>query len=151
MKDPLKPLVLFGIHCFTTLALSFKSPSSQRSNWNDAQTRQDPGVFLSSAKRIYVFATPFSLCESIIKELSKRREFQRLGLTISRDMNETDLWLQVRQGWFTMYDYDVIDPKTRLVLASVKLSSLDGTVARKVAKRFMKQMVKARAGGVPSH
>jgi hypothetical protein len=43
-----------------------------------------------------------------------------------------------------MYVYTAIDARTSIIVASGKLSSLGGTVAGKVAKRFLKEMVRAR-------
>jgi hypothetical protein len=45
----------------------------------------------------------------------------------------------------TKYVYTAIDPRANIVVASGKLSSLGGTVAGKVAKRFLKEVMKARA------
>jgi hypothetical protein len=44
-----------------------------------------------------------------------------------------------------MYVYTAIDPRTSIVVATGKLSLVGGTVAGKVAKRFLKQIVKARS------
>src|SRR5260370_17724599 len=45
-----------------------------------------------------------------------------------------------RHDLFTIYVFTVVDAKTGVVLLSGKLSSLGGTVAGKVAKRFVKEM-----------
>jgi hypothetical protein len=60
---------------------------------------------------------------------------------ITRDITIADLPLELRTT-LTQYDYLVIDRSTRLVVVSGKLSALDGKAAKKVAQRFMKQMVK---------
>ena len=104
-------------------------------------------VSLRSAKLIYVLATPFALQESVIKELSKRSDFQRLGLMITRDITNADLKLNLRQHkLLDLYIYDAVDRRTDLTVASEKVTSFTGSVAKKVARSFMKQMVKARAG-----
>jgi hypothetical protein len=111
---------------------------------------QGPLASLSSAKLIYVRSSSLLVGKSVVEEkLTKRPEFQRLGLMITRDINEADLVLELRHDLFTMYVYTAVDQKTSVVVAGGKLSSLGGTVAGKVAKRFLKQMVKARAGLSP--
>lgn len=105
----------------------------------------NPTAILRSAKTIYVKSSSLLVGEAVIEtKLRKRSEFQQLGLVITRDPNEADLVLELKHDLFTMYVYTAIDPSTSIVVASGKLSSLGGTVAGKVAKRFLKQMVKAR-------
>jgi hypothetical protein len=109
--------------------------------------RQDPLVSFRSAKLIFVRSSSLLVGKSVVEEkLQKRPEFKSLGLMITRDIDDADLVLELKHDLFTMYVYTAFDPKTSLVVASGKLSSLGGTVAGKVAKRFMKQLVKARAG-----
>lgn len=83
---------------------------------------------------------------SVIEDkLQKRSEFSQLGLVITRDFDTADLILELEHDVFTKYVYTAIDGRTHMVLATGKLSSLGGTVAGKVAKRFLKQVVQARA------
>ena len=100
---------------------------------------------LRTAKKIYVYSTSLFVGQSVIEtKLRNRPEFQQLGLMITRDANDADLVLEVHHDIFTKYVFTAIDPSTNVVVASGKLSSLGGTVAGKVAKRFMKQMMKVR-------
>jgi hypothetical protein len=109
-------------------------------------TTPDPMAILRSAKTIYVKSSSLLVGEAVIEDkLRKRSEFQQLGLAITREWYEADLVLELKHDLFTMYVYTVIDPKSSIVVASGKLSSLGGTVAGKVAKRFMKQMVQAHS------
>lgn len=125
-------LLTFGLCAKTTLAQAPVNPS-------------DSTASLRSAKSIYVTSSSLLVGEAVIEaKLRKRSEFQQLGLVITRDPNEADLVLELKHDLFTMYVYTAIDPKTNIVVASGKLSSLGGTVAGKVAKRFLKQMLKAR-------
>lgn len=106
----------------------------------------NPTASLRSAKTIFVRSSSLLVGEAVIEsKLRKRSEFQKLGLAITRDPAEADLILELKHDLFTMYVYTVIDTRTNIVVASGKLSSLGGTVAGKVAKRFMKQMMKARS------
>lgn len=68
-----------------------------------------------------------------------------MGLVITRDFEVADVILELHHDRFTKYVYTAIDRKTNMVLASGKLSSLGGTVAGKVAKRFLKQVMQARS------
>lgn len=86
--------------------------------------------------------------QSVIEDkLQKRPEFSQLGLVITRDPDAADLTLELHHDVFTKYVYTAIDKKANIVVAGGKLSSLGGTVAGKVAKRFLKQVMQARATG----
>lgn len=106
----------------------------------------DPKASLKSAKLIYVKSSSILVGNSVIEEkLQKRPEFSQMGLVITRDPTAADLILEVHHDHFTKYVYTAVDAKTNIVVAGGKLSSLGGTVAGKVAKRFLKQVIKARA------
>ena len=107
---------------------------------------KDPTTALRSAKMIFVKSSSLLVRPPVIEEkLQSRKEFAQLGLVITRDYDEADLILIVEHDLFTKYVYTAIHKDTGIVVASGKLSSLGGTVAGKVAKRFLKQIVKARA------
>lgn len=107
----------------------------------------DPVAILKSARLIHVRSSSLLVGEAVIEDkLKKRQEFQLLGLMLTRDVHSADLILEVRHDLFTMYVYTAIDPRTKVVVATGKLSSLGGTVAGKVAERFLKQLVRARTG-----
>jgi hypothetical protein len=106
----------------------------------------DPVASLRSAKTIFVKSSSLLVGNSVIEEkLQQRAEFSQMGLVITRDPLAADLILEVHHDVLTKYVYTAIDPKLNIVVASGKLSSLGGTVAGKVAKRFLKQMMQARA------
>ena len=106
----------------------------------------NPTTILRKARTIYVKSSSILVRQAVIEEkLRKRSEFEQLGLLITRDPAEADLILELKHDLFTMYVYTAIDPGTNIVVAGGKLSSLGGTVAGKVAKRFLKQVQKARA------
>jgi hypothetical protein len=109
----------------------------------------DPSAALRSARMIYVKSTSLLVGVAVIEaKLQKRKEFSDFCMALTRDYNEADLILIVEHDVFTKYTYTAIHKDTDIVVASGKLSSLGGTVAGKVAKRFMKQIVKAR-GSAP--
>lgn len=106
----------------------------------------DPKAILRSAKTIYVRSSSLLVSKEVIEaKLHKRKEFQQLGMAITRDEMTADLILEVSHDVFTKYVYTAVDPRTNIVVAGGKLSSLGGTVAGKVAKRFMKEVMKARS------
>ena len=106
----------------------------------------DPVASLRSARLIYVKSSSLLVGNSVIEEkLQQRAEFSQLGLVITRDPEVADLILEVHHDVLTKYVYTAIDPRSNIVVASGKLSSLGGTVAGKVAKRFLKEILKARA------
>lgn len=112
---------------------------------------KDPQAALRTTKMIYVRSTSLLVRVPVIEEkLQKRQEFSQLCLVITRDVEEADLILVVEHDLFTKYIYTAIHKDTNIVVASGKLSSLGGTVAGKVAKRFMKQVVKARGSIGPT-
>ncbi len=100
---------------------------------------------IRNAKVIFVRSDSLLVGQSVIEsKLRKRKEFQRLGMMITRDPVAADLILEVEHDILTKYVFTAIDPWTNIMVASGKLSSLGGTVAGKVAKRFMKQVMKSR-------
>src|SRR5215203_6239059 len=106
----------------------------------------EPVTIVRSAKTIYVKSSSVLVGQAVIEtKLRNRSEFQQLGLIITRDPLTADLILELEHDVFTKYVYTAIDPHTSAVVASGKLSSLGGTVAGKVAERFLKQMLKARS------
>src|SRR5215510_4076504 len=105
----------------------------------------DPVAILRDAKVIYVKSTSLLVGPAVIEgKLRNRKEFEQLGLMITRDYDSADLVLEVRHDLFTKYVFSAVDPYTNLVVASGKLSSLGGTVAGKVAERFLKQVMRAK-------
>jgi hypothetical protein len=83
---------------------------------------------------------------SVIEEkLQQRKEFSQMGLVITRDPDAADLIPEVHHDVLTKYVYTAVDRKSNIIVASGKLSSLGGTVAGKVAKRFLKEVMRARA------
>ena len=96
-----------------------------------------------AGRRVFVRSSSLLVRGAVVEDkLLKRPEFQQLGFLITRELSEADLILELRHDLFTMYVFTVVDAKGGLVLVSGKLSSLGGTVADKVAKRFLKEMMK---------
>ncbi len=105
----------------------------------------DPRKSLRNARTMFVRSTSLLVNASTVEEkLRARSEFQLLGFLLTRDETSADLILELRHDLLTKYVYTAIDPRTQVVVATGKVSSLGGTVAGKVAKRFLKQAAAAR-------
>jgi hypothetical protein len=92
-------------------------------------------------RRIFVRSKSLLVRAAVVEDkLLKRPEFRQLGFVLTRDESDADLILELRHDLFTMYVFIVFDAKTSIVIMGGKLSSLGGTVAGKVAKRFVKEM-----------
>ena len=134
----------------TTTALQGKPAPRVPLNLANTSVPPNPLDALRTAKLIYVKSSSLLVGVSVIEEkLQKRREFQQMGLMVTRDPLAADIILEVHHDLFTKYVYTAVDPKTDIVVAGGKLSSLGGTVAGKVAERFLKQMLRARITVTP--
>jgi hypothetical protein len=119
--------------------------SAQFSDSN-AQPVTDPATILRNAQLIYIRKkSVYFKAPELENELRKRPEFQRWGLAITRNEADADLIIEVgRKVFTTRFIYSVIDPRTDIVVTSGKLSSVGGTLATKIAKRFIEQMRQVR-------
>lgn len=98
------------------------------------------------AKKIFVRSNALLVRGAVVEEkLMKRPEFTQLNLVVTRDEADADIILELRHDILTKYVYSAVDTRTNTVIAGGKVSSLGGTVAGKVAKRFCKQLLKGRA------
>lgn len=92
-------------------------------------------------KKVFVRSKALLVRAAVVEnKLLKRAEFNQLGLAITRNEAEADIVLELRHDVLTKYVYSAVDTKTQTVIAGGKVSSLGGTVAGKVAKRFLKQL-----------
>ncbi len=145
-------LVLILLTCGGSVSVAQEPQDTQREPYSDSlaiRARRteptDPNSVLRSARLIYVRSVSLLVAtEDIENKLRKHPDFQRLGMLITREAADADLVLEVKRGVLTKFVFTAIDPKTLIVVASGKLSSLGGTVDGKVAKLFMKQVVAAR-------
>jgi hypothetical protein len=119
--------------------------ASAQSSDSKAAPVTDPATILRNAKLIYIRKkTAFIEPTELENELRKRPEFQRWGLAITRNEADADLIIEVSRKIFTRFIYTVIDPRTNIVIATGKLSSLGGTLSTKIAKRFIEHMQRVR-------
>jgi len=92
-------------------------------------------------RKVFVRSKALLVKASVVEDkLMKRSEFAQMGLVLTRDPVDADIILELRHDVLTKYVYSAVDARTQVVLAGGKVSSLGGTVAGKVAKRFLKQL-----------
>jgi len=105
----------------------------------EAETKRAPVA--DNIRRVFVRSTSVFVGAAVVEnKLLKRPEFHQLGFAITREESQASLILELRHDVLTKYVFSVVDPTSHMVLASGKVSSLGGTVAGKVAKRFVKDM-----------
>ena len=92
-------------------------------------------------RKVFVRSEALLVRAAVVEDkLMKRAEFNQLGLVLTRNEADADIILELRHDVLTKYVYSAVDTKTQTVIAGGKVSSLGGTVAGKVAKRFLKQL-----------
>ena len=95
----------------------------------------------ASATETDALSTALLVRGAVVEDkLLKRPEFKQLDFSLTRDESDADIILELRHDLLTKYVFSVVQVKTQTVIAGGKLSSLGGTVAGKVAKRFVKEM-----------
>jgi hypothetical protein len=109
-----------------------------------AEVNQEPQT--KSVRHVFVHSTSLLVGKAVVEDkLLKQPQFKQLGFVITRDVLDADFVLELSHDLLTKYVFSVVDAKTKIVLAGGKLSSLGGTVADKVAKRFIKEMMTRNA------
>jgi len=109
-----------------------------------SRTRFKPAETVAT-RRVFVRSKALLVRAAVVEEkVINRPEFNQLGFAITRDESDADVILELRHDLLTKYVFTVVDARTQTVLAGGKVSSLGGTVAGKVAKRFLKDMAKTR-------
>lgn len=92
-------------------------------------------------RRVFVRSEALLVRAAVVEDkLMKRAEFNQLGLVLTRNEADADIILELRHDVLTKYFYSAVDTRSQTVIAGGKVSSLGGTVAGKVAKRFLKQL-----------
>jgi hypothetical protein len=99
----------------------------------------------STQRKVFVRSKALLVRAAVVEDkLLKRPEFAQMGLVLTRNEADADIILELRHDVLTKYVYSAVDTRTQTVLAGGKVSSLGGTVAGKVAKRFLKQLAQGR-------
>ncbi len=84
--------------------------------------------------------------EKLERELLKRKEFNEMGLEITRSLTTADLILEItRKRLTTRFTCNVIEPITQRVLAGTTASSLGGEIEPNLADAIAKELKAKRA------
>jgi mono/diheme cytochrome c family protein len=107
-----------------------------------------PETIMKTARSVFIKSRTIFLKNHLMEvELRKVREFQALGLQITRDEKQADLCIELDRPPFTfIYQYTVINPATRVLLLKGKITAFNGEVAApKIAKEIISQIQGSRS------
>ena len=143
--------LLVSLLAAVVIAASFQTFAQNVPNKHSFDALQDVGALTrpkrnaeaTSTRRVFVRSKSLLVRAAVVEDkLLKRPEFAQLGFVITREESDADLIFELRHDLLTKYVFSVVDAKTQTLLASGKVSSLGGTVAGKVAKRFVRDMAR---------
>ncbi|HWP53556.1 MAG TPA: hypothetical protein VN476_05440 [Pyrinomonadaceae bacterium] len=128
--------VLFGMLCLIlSVGLCIVPAQDQRS---DASRQR---LAVPASRKVFVHSKSLLVSAAVVEDkLLKQPEFQQRGFVITRNIDDADIVIELRHDLLTKYVFTVIEMKSQRVVAGGKLSSIGGTVAEKVAKRFIKEI-----------
>ena len=130
-----------GLSALCLMAAVMHVGSSTLSAQTSAFAASPAAVNAAVPRRVFVRSEALLVRAAVVEDkLMKRREFNQLGLVLTRNEADADIILELRHDVLTKYVYSAVDTRTQTVIAGGKVSSLGGTVAGKVAKRFLKQL-----------
>lgn len=129
--------VVFSIVC--TVGISAANVRAQEMMIPATASRERT---VATQRKVFVRSKALLVRAAVVEDkLMKRPEFSQMGLVLTRNEADADIILELRHDVLTKYVYSAVDARTQTVLAGGKVSSLGGTVAGKVAKRFLKQLM----------
>ena len=105
---------------------------------------------LKAARSLHICSeTVFLTTGTLDRALMKQKDWDRLGLNIVNNAGRADLELQINRVVFThVHTYILTDRATGIVLASGKVTALDGVIASgPMAEQIVKVLSAARLGG----
>jgi len=119
----------------------------QAANTPQSNPVADHNQILKSARMIYVSSnTDFLTVSTIDRALLNQKNWEKLGLNIVDVPRQADLELQIDRLVFThIHTYVLTDKSTGIVLASGRVTALDGVVASgPMAEQIVKILSAAR-------
>jgi len=136
----LKKSIMFGLLVMAATFVTTATNAGAQELSYSAATRERTTTS-AAQRKVFVRSKALLVKASVVEDkLMKRSEFAQMGLVLTRDPVDADIILELRHDLLTKYVYSAVDAHTQVVLAGGKVSSLGGTVAGKVAKRFLKQL-----------
>ena len=137
--------LLLGLSALCLMAAVMHLGSSTLAAQTSAFTTAPASPNAAAPRRVFVRSEALLVRAAVVEnKLMKRAEFSQLGLVLTRNEGDADIILELRHDVLTKYVYSAVDTRTQTVIAGGKVSSLGGTVAGKVAKRFLKQLAQGR-------
>ena len=90
-----------------------------------------PKQLLHDAKTIRISSkTSFLTVDTLIRALTREKNWDQLGLTIVQDQRLADLLIEIDRPLFTyVHTFVITDKRTSIVLGSGKVTAFDGTIA----------------------
>jgi hypothetical protein len=131
---------------FAQISPAFAQDSTARKRAAEELEYESPNDILRSARFLLVRSRS-SLFEGEVfeREILKRSEKEKLELFITRDEAQAELIAEVhRKKFSTRFVFSVIEPKTGLVVASDRSSSLGGDIEPDLANLLIKKFKAAR-------
>jgi len=132
---------------------ALQMPASQQSPASRGVINADRKDILQSAKTAAISTrTMYFTPETLERELVRQREYEALGLLLVKDKRVADLLITVDRPLFTYtFTYAVTDAKTSVVVATGKVTAIDGnTAAGKIAKELVARWAALRQQPRPS-
>jgi hypothetical protein len=90
-----------------------------------------PKQILRDAKTIHINSkTSFLTVDTLIRALTLKKNWDKLGLTIVQDPRLADVMIEIDRPLFTyVHTFVITDKRTSVVLGSGKVTAFDGTIA----------------------
>src|SRR5574341_835776 len=130
-------ILLLAMFLFSAFCFSDPNVAAQEVSLRTAERART----VAAERKVFVRSKALLVRAAVVEEkLMKRPEFAQMGLALTRNEADADIVLDLRHDILTKYVYSAVDTRTQTVIAGGKVSSLGGTVAGKVAKRFLKQL-----------
>ena len=131
---------------FAQISPAFAQDNTARKRVTEELEYESPNDILRSARLLFVRSRS-GLFEGEVfeREILKRSEKEKLELFITRDESQAELIVEVhRKRFSTRFVFSVIEPKTGLVVASDRSSSLGGDIEPDLANLLIKKFKAAR-------
>lgn len=112
-------------------ALRLPSSHSEPSPASAAVAATKPNETARNAKTAVIFSkSTFFTSDTLVRELQKNGDFNKLGLALVQDTRVADLTLQIDRPLFTYrFTWSIVDRRTSAILSSGHVTAVDGNSA----------------------
>ena len=132
---------------------SLELPQATRPPSSSDLMNADPKAILRSAKFLYIYSNSDLINDKMMENaLMKMSEFEKWKLLIVQDSKLSDIDINVEHDLFTWdYRYSMTDHRTKILLASGKVTVWDGrTASGKFAKQIIEKLRPGREAPKPA-